>query len=161
MFIIFAIKQGMSTVEVKGSTKQQNREAIYKMWRVTFEKPQNYPKLGDYVAKVYPYTVIDKKLVGTPEEKNAYISKSILIKLTGPLQAAWESGLGRKMTPEEIEKVMFVYAREDILAHLKDGLMPPDKEHRLEASCAIPDVLPFDPAEIQTPTGAILEINQK
>ena len=118
-----------------------------------FGKPCELAKTASSVDVLFPYSIIEEKYVGTPEENSKWEEKRIIVKLTDSLIACWNNKLPKLLTGEEIIKVMFEYGWRQIEQRLQNGGLPAEIDYTLY-SHEISQTLEFDPERIINPVGA-------
>ena len=122
----------------------------------TFSKPENITNPG-FDGKVFrfPLTLVDGDDIGTPRQRSKTKSIRIRVEVSGSRVETW--GLGQS----DLIKVLFEIAKERLTDALgSSASMDGDLEvsvntHTHKGSS------PFDPALIQEPVGAVVEIEIK
>lgn len=125
--------------------------------RITFSRPRMLPITRDGVDIVFPFTLIDKEFIGTPEEENKYSERYIKVGISGTLIACW--GLGRNSNEdiESLAKLLFEYGKRHIIQKIKDSTLSEKEEIDLTTANA-PERCPFNPKKTHNPEGAYYDI---
>ena len=103
----------------------------------------------------FPVTVIDRDDMGTPRQSSKSISFQIRTEISRTRLTTWDLG------EDDLIKVMFEITKEYLISALRSGtwngkdLDVQINTHAYKGAC------PFNPSNIQEPTGAILEIEIK
>jgi hypothetical protein len=118
---------------------------------IKFEAYSSLPRMRDASEYIFPYTVVDSSLVGTPEEKSRSEQFSIKVGGTYSLLSCWN------LKSLDLIKVLFEYGKRHIIQKLKDGTLSQNEELLLDTSAEIPCI--FDPSRISNPAGTTIEVD--
>ena len=121
-----------------------------------FDNPEDItgPRFRGKVSR-FPVTVIDRDDIGTPRQTSKSISFQIIAEISRSRLTTWGLREG------DLIKVMFEITKEQLISVLSSGKWNGEdievqiNTHTYKGAC------PFNPAFIQEPTGAILEIEIK
>lgn len=115
-------------------------------------EPERLPRMGAYCGYNFPFSLIDKVLVGSPEEEANTEYHDINVSVSYVLMTCW------KIKGDDLLKVMFEYGKRKIIQHVKNGtleecddlfLTSDNTENRLE----------FDVKRIKNPVDVSIEID--
>ena len=121
-----------------------------------FGKPKNITPPGDDYVVVYrfPFSAIDSKLIGSPEEARMATSHRLVVKITPSRRAAWP------LSESELQKELFEIGLREIVERAKRGNLSADEQVVVNTSTHSSTV-PFDPSRIVEPDGAIVVVEKE
>lgn len=121
--------------------------------QVRFQPPWKKVPPGDQVDICFPYSLVDMKFIGTPEERARTSQNEIDVVVTGTLLHLWKN-----QNPQaDLVKIMFEYGKRHIIEKLRDHTLLKDEalvlsSHNVEHPC------PYDSDRIDNPANAVVEI---
>ncbi len=119
-----------------------------------FGTPRFLAKVATSTDILFPYSIIDESYLGTPEEQSKWEEKFITVKLTDMLKACWNNRLTVALSADEVEKVMFEYGFRELVREANEHGLPDAIEYTL-FSHQIPQILEFNPTQIEKPDGSV------
>jgi hypothetical protein len=124
---------------------------------ITFLQPIILESTRDGVDIVFPFTLIDKEYIGTPEEENKYSKQHIKVGISGTLIACW--GLDRYSDEDfaSLVKLLFEFGKRHIMEKIQDSTLSEKEEIDLTTANA-PVERPFNPKKTHNPEGAYYDI---
>ena len=120
---------------------------------VRFTRGEWLPKRGDLREYSLEYSVVDARLVGKPEEGTQTHGGTVVVGISGSLEAVWSLGT------TSLEKVLFEYAKRLIEGKVVDNTLTEHEEILLTTYNA-PKKCPYDPQRIATGFGTPFEFTQ-
>jgi hypothetical protein len=121
-----------------------------------FGKPENITPPGEDYAVVYrfPFSAIDSKLIGSPEEARMAMTHRLVVKITPSRRAAWS------LSESELQKELFEIGLRVIEERAKTGNLSAEEQVVVNTSTHS-SIVPFDPSRIAEPDGAIVVIEKE
>ena len=119
-----------------------------------FGTPRLLAKVATSTDILFPYSTIDESYLGTPEEQSKWEEKFITVKLTDALKACWNNSRTVALSADEVEKVMFEYGFRELVREANENGLPDAIEYTL-FSHQIPQILEFNPTQIEKPDGSV------
>lgn len=123
--------------------------------RITFHLPKEVTNPGDDSRSfLYPFSCVDRDLVGTPEEARVTRDHRLIVTAANNRLPAWG------LSSPNLVKVLFEIGRRDLGGVVKHGALK--REHRVLVSTATHSaVCPFDPDRIKSPEGLVVEVEEE
>jgi hypothetical protein len=120
---------------------------------LTFQKPVNVTGPGDDSRSFrFPFNSVTSELIGSPEHKRGTTEHRLIVRATNSRLATW------KLQEDDLIKVLFHIGVRAIRQKLDGGDSLQRDENVMVSTVTHPAECPFDPKAIQSPEGAILEI---
>ncbi len=118
---------------------------------IIFGKPQILTNHWNFTEYIYPFSVIDSSLIGSPEEKSKTDYHEIKVGMSRDLQSCWD------LKKSDLVKVLFEFGKRHVIQKLKDGTLSEKEELSLhtgntEKTC------PFDISRIPNPNRATFKV---
>lgn len=110
------------------------------------------PKMGDATEIRFSFSVIDTSLIGIPEQHMNVIRRTVVVKMSGTLQATW------RLQSQQLEKVAFEFAKRHLIKKVAEGTASIDEIIDLNTSTA-PATCPYDPERIAMTVGDRYEVS--
>ena len=122
---------------------------------LTFGKPENITRPGDdAIVYRFLFSAIESELIGSPEETRLTTSHRLVVEIVLSRLAAW------KLSGSELEKELFEIGWRAIMERAKQGSLSPE-EHVIVNTSTHSSTVPFDPARIVDPEGAVIVVEKE
>jgi len=100
---------------------------------------------------IFPFRIVDSELIGRPDEISESSHYTIKVVVSRTLASCWG------FNDDQQHRVMFEYGKRHVIQKLKDGTLRENEELDLHtANVELP--CPFDPALIENPINAVVEL---
>jgi hypothetical protein len=117
---------------------------------LTFGKPEDISG-NDSIVYLFPFSVIDSALIGSPEETRVTTSHRLIVQIVESRLPAWD------LSRSELVKELFEIGRRTVMEKAKEGTL--SHEERVTVNTAThSSTIPFDPSRIIEPDGAFFVI---
>jgi hypothetical protein len=123
--------------------------------RITFVVPREVTNPGeDSRSFLYPFTCVDRDLVGAPEEVRATSEHRLIVTVTNNRLPSWG------LSESNLVKVLFEIGRGHLEGRLKEGIVTRDMRVAVSTETHS-SVCPFDPTRITSPEGFVMEVQEE
>ena len=122
---------------------------------ILFGTPTEVTNPGDDSRSfLFPFTAVDKAVVGAPEEARCTSRHRLVVTITRSRLVAWN------LADETLMRVLFEVGRRELAKEVRAGRLA------INHTCVITTVThscacPFDPARISTPEGYVMEVEEE
>ncbi|MCX6354163.1 MAG: hypothetical protein NTZ78_04570 [Candidatus Aureabacteria bacterium] len=115
--------------------------------KITFAQPKDLHTERDGIEILFPFSLVDASLVGTPEEESETINHKIIVGASGTLTSCWGLNGG------DLLKVLFEYGKRHVVEKIRDGTLG-KKEEIVLTTGNTPYPCRFDASKIDKPERA-------
>jgi hypothetical protein len=123
--------------------------------RIGFGRPTEVTNPGDDSRSfLFPFSVIDSALVGTPEEARCTTQHELIVTATRSRLAAWKLG------EDALVRVLFEIGRRELAKEVAAGRVLPKHTFRI-TTMTHSAFCPFAPARIPSPTDYVIEVQDE
>lgn len=112
----------------------------------------------DGVQYLFPFTMIDSELIGTPEQRSLTQERRFIIRISRSRLTPW------RIAPANLPRILFEFGRRHIAGLIESRELPDGYTIRcpMVSTASHPDSsCPFDPALIPEPAGFTMEVEQR